>query len=242
MARLHKPEIKTPTLPLPPIPDGIIGLGERSRWARIAKIALHRALGPDATCDSSARFGRRAEADARLFQRLTRGLEVDGVVGPKTWAALGRWIGDNARRYLDPHTPDTPRDLVVEEALWWVRHAALCTYRQRRPMDPLKHVPREGDCSESATLCYRWASMADPNGRGYDGYGYTGTLIEHGRRIPWQAARPGDLVFYGRGGWPSHVAVVIDGGEVMSFGSTPPRIWPTIAYRSDVLYAHSYLP
>lgn len=241
MAQLHKPTITPATRDLPPIPDGIIDLGERSRWARVAKIALHRALGPDATCDTSARFGRRAQADTRLFQRLARGLDVDGVIGPLTWQRLGRWIGDSARNYLDPHVPDSPRDRVVEQALWWVRHAALCTYRQRRPMDPLQHVPRVGDCSESATLAYRWAGLPDPNGAAYDGTGYTGTLIEHGRRIPAAQARPGDLVFYGRNGWPTHVAVVIDGGEVMSFGSTPPRIWPTIYYRSDVLYAHAYL-
>lgn len=241
MARLFKPTIGAATRPLPPIPDGIIELGERSRYAYVAKKALHRALGDDATCDGSDRFGRAARADTILFQRLAGGLDVDGVIGPATWKRLGAWLGDNARTYLDAASPDSPRDLVVAQALWWVRNAALITYQQRRPMSPLKAVPRVGDCSESSTLCYRWAGLPDPNGNAYDGTGYTGTLIEHGRRIAWQKAKPADLVFYGRNGWPTHVAVVIDGGQVMSFGSTPPRIWSRIDYRSDVLYAHDYL-
>lgn len=35
------------------------------------------------------------------------------------------------------------------------------------------------DCSEIATLLCRLAGLADPNGRGYDGSGYTGTMLEH---------------------------------------------------------------
>lgn len=241
MASLIAPKIPPPQRDLPPLPRGVIALGERSRWARIAKLALRRALGDAATNDGTARFGRRAEADVRLFQKLNRGLVVDGVVGPATWERLGRWIGDQARRYLDPSEVDSPRDRVVNEALWWARNAALITYRQRRPMDGLKIVPRVGDCSESATLCYRWAGLPDPNGNGYNGAGYTGTLIEHGRRIAIAQARPADLIFYGRGGWPTHVVVYLGDGEVMSFGSTPPRIWRTPFYRSDAMYAHDYI-
>jgi len=35
------------------------------------------------------------------------------------------------------------------------------------------------DCSEAVTLICRLAGLRDPNGAGYDGYGYTGTLYDH---------------------------------------------------------------
>ena len=35
------------------------------------------------------------------------------------------------------------------------------------------------DCSEAVTLICRLAGLRDPNGLGYDGYGYTGTLFDH---------------------------------------------------------------
>src|SRR5487761_1876494 len=35
------------------------------------------------------------------------------------------------------------------------------------------------DCSESVTLMFRLAGLRDPNGLGYDGEGYTGTMLTH---------------------------------------------------------------
>lgn len=238
--RLYPPTIPKATRPLPPLPRGTIALGETSRHARAAKLALTRALGPDATNVPGHTFGRRARADTVAFQGLAR-LEVDGIVGPATWSRLGDWLGDDARRYVDPTEPLGPRERVVAQALWWVRNAPLIRYQQRRPMDPLRVVPRVGDCSESATLCYKWAGLPDPNGNGYNGAGYTGTLIGNGRRIAISAARPADLIFYGRMGWPTHVAVYLGDGQIMSFGATPPRLWSTPYYRSDAMYAHDYI-
>jgi cell wall-associated NlpC family hydrolase len=53
------------------------------------------------------------------------------------------------------------------------------------------------DCSEFVTLVYKAAGVVDPNGRGYNGTGYTGTLVANGTRT--SNPQPGDLVFYGTG-------------------------------------------
>lgn len=79
--------------------------------------------------------------------------------------------------------------------------------RQRLRLPPLLRFIFE-DCSSSVTGLYWLAGLPDPNGRGYDGYGYTGTLASHGRVVwrlgqPLSQLRPGDLIFYG-GGFPHH--------------------------------------
>lgn len=68
------------------------------------------------------------------------------------------------------------------------------------------------DCSETATLVCRLAGLADPNGRGYDGTGYTGTMLDY---LPHysepEAAGVGALVVYGPG-TGDHVSQVIEPG------------------------------
>src|SRR5688500_2077727 len=49
---------------------------------------------------------------------------------------------------------------------------------------------RYEDCSSFATWCYWVAGVNDPNGRGYDGFGYTGTLANFGRKISFPYAKP----------------------------------------------------
>ena len=103
------------------------------------------------------------------FQRVN-GLVVDGIVGPQTWAKL------------DALAPSDLADAIRDEASWGVVHEAEIHYGQLRPIDGLAtphKLPLATDCSGFVTLCYKWAGAPDPNGRGYDGYGYTGTLLQH---------------------------------------------------------------
>jgi len=73
-----------------------------------------------------------------------------------------------------------------------VNHTGKVHYRQSRPMstrwintmDELrKAIARSGgitcDCSESVTLICHIAGMNDPNGFKYNGYGYTGTILNY---------------------------------------------------------------
>lgn len=75
-----------------------------------------------------------------------------------------------------------------------VNHDHINYAETRGPNDPmsvrggslaeLEHIFAGGgkiamDCSEAVTLVCRLAGLRDPNGQGYDGYGYTGTLYDH---------------------------------------------------------------
>ena len=83
----------------------------------------------------------------------------------------------------------------------------------------LPRVPAYADTSSFVTWCYWQAGAPDPNGRHYDGFGYSGTLVANGRRTA--SPRPGDLVFYGTnpkvptvdGVFAGHGQVVIQASE-----------------------------
>lgn len=45
----------------------------------------------------------------------------------------------------------------------------------------------------------KWAGAPDPNGAGYDGSGFTGTLLSHLPHIEAQDAKQGDFIVYGPG-------------------------------------------
>jgi hypothetical protein len=83
-------------------------------------------------------------------------------------------------------------------------------------------VPPDSDCSAFATWCYwdatRWLRLPDfVNGEAWAA-GYTGTMIEHGRLIPFADAQLGDLCFYGALDAPYHVALWAGDGKVISMG------------------------
>lgn len=107
--------------------------------------------------------------------------------------------------------PTDPRELVVKWAHWGVTNEPLIRYAQARPMPLLPTLPLTTDCSGFATLCYFLAGCPDPNGAGYDGSGYTGTLLSNGKHVTKTQARPGDLVFFGPG-TADHVCVLIETG------------------------------
>jgi cell wall-associated NlpC family hydrolase len=68
------------------------------------------------------------------------------------------------------------------------------------------------DCSGFATLCYYLGGAPDPNGRGYDGYGWTGSLLEGMENVDRHAVLAGDLVVWGE--YPGHhCAVVLERGD-----------------------------
>jgi cell wall-associated NlpC family hydrolase len=78
---------------------------------------------------------------------------------------------------------------------------------------PLRRtLPLATDCSGFATLCYYLAGAPDPNGLGYIGQGYTGSLLRHLPHVQAGQARAGDIVVWGT--YPGHhCAVVLQTGE-----------------------------
>jgi cell wall-associated NlpC family hydrolase len=103
-------------------------------------------------------------------------------------------------------------------------------------------VPAWEDCSSFATWCYWAAGAPDPNGLGYNGFGYTGTQILCGRETA--EPRPGDLCFYG----PlrdriTHVAIYVGNGRVVSHGrERGPELYGSISYRPDLQQIRAYVP
>ncbi len=155
---------------------------KRAKWA----------LGyPQRRCDSSA--------DARFVARL------EGARLPARF--LERQEARNAQALA-------LRGQIVANAQWGIANEPQIHYEQLRPIDGLREprkLPLHTDCSGFATLCYAWAGAPDPNGLGYSGQGWTGTLLRHMQPVAADAAQPGDLVVFGPA--PGHhVAIVLEPG------------------------------
>jgi hypothetical protein len=164
-------------------------------------------------------FGPMTEAALKKFQKA-HGVEAIGVYGPKTRAAFVK-LGAKLGRVPKPPPPSALRKKILAEGKWGVTNKARIHYQQKRPIDGIhqRHkLPLNTDCSGFVTLCYKWAGAPDPNGNGYNGAGYTGTLEAHMRHIPQSRLRPGDLCLW-KG---KHVSLVIQTGAdplLVSHGS-----------------------
>jgi len=104
---------------------------------------------------------------------------------------------------------------------WLVREKARVHYRQVRPMQTRAihslHLLQQTlydangvtmDCSEAVTMLCHIVGLSDPNGFGYDGHGFTGTLLQN---LPHytdaRKAKIGALVVFGPGSG-DHVCMV----------------------------------
>lgn len=112
------------------------------------------------------------------------------------------------------------RQEMVNNCNWGVANNAQIHYPPHdlnaRPMPiniPRYHLPFTTDCSGFVTIMAKWSGAPDPNGLGYDGQGYTGTLLEHLPHIAKAESLPGDLVVMGPG-TGEHVVVLIQAGTV----------------------------
>jgi hypothetical protein len=121
------------------------------------------------------------------------------------------------------------RHELVTKAEFCIQHAHLIDYEETRPMPKydwyefvslMKRGERVSfDCSTYVTLLYRWCELPDPNGLGYSGDGYTGTLYDHlsDHYEDPHATRAGSLSIWGHGEGEdlvtTHVAMVIDGDQ-----------------------------
>lgn len=129
----------------------------------------------------------------------------------------------------------TQRNHLVRLAQLLNKYAPDVDYAEVRPMrtryltqskltTDLEHtVPVTMDCSESVTLMFRLASLGDPNGLRYDGYGYTGTMLTHLPHFTeWEKVHEGTLIVFGDAPGVHVVMVTAPGGdnpEVYSHGS-----------------------
>jgi hypothetical protein len=106
----------------------------------------------------------------------------------------------------------TIRQKIVTAARWGIENEPRIHYGEIRPIPLGRTLPLRTDCSGFVTLCYFLAGAPDPNGRDYDGSGYTGTLLGWLRAIAPLDAKRGDLVVWGT--YPGrHVALVLEPGD-----------------------------
>lgn len=211
-------------------------------------------------------FGGELDKHVRKFQKA-HSLKVDGVVGTLTHEVLERthakkkpnlWAFDSvsinlAKNFCNVFTAVTTREEIVDAGFYWYEHRARIAYRQLRPYPKIKPpvIPSWLDCSSFYTVCCYAGGAPDPNGRGYDGQGYTGTLMSEGTRVgSISDLEPGDAIFYGYSsgagaafnrGDPTHVALYIGlykgVHSVISHGHYPMALYP-YNYRSVNHYRH----
>jgi len=97
------------------------------------------------------------------------------------------------------------RQAIVAAAQWGIRNEPRIHYGETRPIPLTRRLPLTTDCSGYVTLCYFLAGAPDPNGLGYDGEGWTGTLLRHMQHVA--EPRAGDVVVFGA--YPGHHAAIV---------------------------------
>ena len=145
-------------------------------------------------------------------------------------------------------SPDDVRSAMADYCRRSIASAGGIHYSQNRAMTHLGKKPESGftaDCSGHATGTYFWAQdvlgspVPDPNHSGYNGYGYTGTLINNPKvSSPYKI---GDLALYGPStSNTSHVVTCYQAGDASSakwcsHGSEEGPYSVALRYRSDLL-------
>jgi cell wall-associated NlpC family hydrolase len=120
----------------------------------------------------------------------------------------------------------SPRDIVRGAFLAMLRTAPTPYYQVRPYPSSVSGFDIHGsDCSGTFTLAYKLAhdhfgsKVQDPNGLGFNGQGYTGTLDAHGTRISGSQAKPGDAAFFYSD--HGHVTGYLGDGKLFSHGFMP---------------------
>jgi hypothetical protein len=247
--------------------------GMRNKAVLAMQNGLHRALAAKKLPHKNLRNGAFGSLTVEDVGRFKRTYDRKGAVDRKTfgslaWNQLEPYLGAYDRTLIrqykealaarieaarkaaeEAKSAGARRARVGQVALRFYRERYRYRYAQVRPYSKaLFSGGRYYDCSSSNTVQYYVAECPDPNGRGFDGYGFTGTLWPRGSAT--SSPRVGDLAFYGWSstfpGMPSHVAVVVptpsgsSGTWVVSFGSNPVKLLP-LRYRSDFRGCRSYL-
>jgi cell wall-associated NlpC family hydrolase len=227
--------------------------GDKGPDVQAMQEALHTVLRGRARNNKKGAYGSLTVRDVALFKTAWT-KETDGsVFGANAWGHIEDYLGKRQKKLLEEakaqevkrqHEAAEPRTrgIIVAEALWALANNGRFVYRQYRPMPASLRVPEARDrvdCSTFVTLCYKAGGAPDPNGRGYDGLGYTGTMWGRGEAIA--SPGPTDLAFYGDmgNGIPSHVAIVTERGWVVSDGHTPISRYPLL-YRRDYRGSRRY--
>lgn len=129
------------------------------------------------------------------------------------------WLARYRRVTVTPtsHAPKpapTGRQLLLQFAHWACANEPKIRYAEVRPIPRVKpgklpRLPFTTDCSGFVTMACQYAGLQDPNRGGYDGSGWTGTLLAHLTRIGISRVQPGDLAVFGCKSYPNGHHVVL---------------------------------
>src|SRR5574338_9553 len=193
-------------------------------------------------------YGSGTKHQVAEFQEKMH-LRRDGQYGLEThkklaryYDAYGTFLMNQANKQF---AKNSPRDTIVSYSTFGFNNRYKIHYTQgplrmygvRNHVRPPR-IPYYEDCSSYATWTYWGAGVRDPNGLGYNGWGYTGTLAQHGSRTT--NPQPGDLAFYGRFPY-GHVVVYIGNGKCISHGSEIGPLLLNVYYRSDFSHFRTYV-
>lgn len=91
------------------------------------------------------------------------------------------------------------RQNMVANCRWAVAHHNQINYAEIRPypLTPPRTLPFTTDCSGFAEMMARWSGAADPSGAGFDGLGYTGSILDHSTHITAAETQAGDFAVFG---------------------------------------------
>lgn len=179
--------------------------------------------------------------EASLHPNTT--LVPDGVIGVSTYRAFYPYLDAYELWLIASVKVPTLRDKMVAWQMRFAHDHDRIDYQELRPMAHQYHLPLTTDCSGLYTLGAQLAGWPDPNGRNYDGEGFTGTLLDHGMPQSRASLQPGDAVFYGR---PVvvHVACYVGKNMVVTHGHPglpdDPRLEP-ITWWDAINTFRSYL-
>lgn len=108
------------------------------------------------------------------------------------------------------------RDDIVSHALWGADNERDIHYSMVHDRFSALHHPRmlpmTADCSSFYTDICAWSGAPDPNGLGYNGTGYTGTILDYLPDIDIRDALIGDPIVYGPSNGDHIVVIVADAG------------------------------
>lgn len=217
-----------------------LSMGMKGRDVTAVQLALRNAKMREHK--PTGRYGRATKHQVGEFKRHA-GVHELGY-GPGTHKHLWPYFGRTARHLYAEAANNIEKTHVVHGVVaagmlgYNERDVIHYTQDGRRMQDfaPPPNVPNWTDCSGFDTWTYKSGGAPDPNGFGYNGYGFTGTMIEHGTEISTPVV--GCLVFYGH---PiSHVALYIGNGRVISHGSEAGPNLEEVHYRGDFNHYRRY--
>jgi len=204
----------------------------------------------------------------RTYHALLYGKVPDGATHAGEWiidATTETLLEDYYQAWQRDHpppkpTPDTPPPQSADQQKDAIRKAMTdyCKrsvaneprihYEQERPIACFGVPPENGfttDCSGHSTCVYYWSrkttgiAVPDPNGNAFNGYGYTGTLVNNPKTgAPYLV---GDLALYGTSeSDTTHVVTCYVGGSVAdalwcSHGSEGAPYPVALKYRDDLV-------